>query len=181
MNQQYKVAKGVLKRPRSLTGPRKVPTAADFIGQGELIPDGMLTSDAIADLLQHGLIEKVSVVQATTPGALPPRRGKWSVDPAVLVSKTLDELVIMVLEIDPDFDVAQITDAQFAVTQLTADWHPSFRDTLTRSTDRSRPEAMRSSGTKDAGSKPLSEAAAKALASAKERAQPATEGEASQD
>ena len=55
---------------------------------------------------------------------------------------------------------------------LTQDWDPAFREEITRSTDRSRPEQLRATGAKDAGNRPMSASAEQALQRAREAAKP---------
>jgi len=174
---QYRVAKGALKIPRTPKGQeRKFVTASDFILQGSAIPEGMLSQPEIEGLLKDGRIEPLTQLEAQQAAGLPKRRGPWSVDPANLAGKSLEELVLMVLDIDEGYDVAQLENAGDAVRQLTADWDPAFRDELSRSTDKSRPERLRTSGAKDKGLTPMSEAAEAALARAKERAAGESQG-----
>lgn len=140
---QYRVARGVIRKPRDPLSARKVATAADYIGQGEAIPEGMLSEAEIANLLATGYIEPIGLI---APGVLEPtvKRGKWSVDPAALVAKSLEDMLVMVLEIDPDYDVAALETVTAAATQLTADWNPAFREAVALSNDRTRPAPLRS-------------------------------------
>ncbi len=177
MNQvQYKVARGVIRLPRDPKSTRKFRTQADFIKQGELIPEGLLGLNEIESLLSKGIIEPLSAeaLQAAA-GRIPKTRGKWGVDPVALAGKTLEDLLVMILEIDPDYDVSAFLTEADAVRHLTQDWDPAFREEVARSTDRNRPEQLRSNGVKDAGQRPMSDAAEKALARAKSRAQAQTE------
>lgn len=182
--QQYRVANGSLRKPRVKGQVPKVRRAVDYIGQGELVPDGMLTQEEIEKLLETGVIEALPT--GGPAGAAAPTyaaRGKWSVDPSALVSKTLEDLCVMILEIDPNYDVAGLDSIQ-AATILTADWHPAFRETLATSSDKSRPaplsmtskqnakgKVVEQRGAKDAGSRPMSEDASATLEALRARAQ----------
>jgi hypothetical protein len=181
VSQQFKVARGTIRRPRT---ERKagVKAASDVIGQGEIVPEGMLSPDQIAGLLEQGVIEPITT-ERETKMAESARRGKWSIDPAALAGKTLEDLIVMVVEIDPDYAIEGISSVSEAVTQLTADWHPAFREELARSSDKSRPAPLKTTtvkredgkvisveGAKDAGEPPMSDKAAAALERARERA-----------
>lgn len=171
MVQTYKVARGVIRMPRKPGNKRSFSTVSDFIRQGEVIPEGLLDEAAQRSLLADGRIELVGEVQSKQAGSLPARRGKWSVDPTALVGKDLEDLLVMVLEIDETFDVSTLPSVVEAVRQLTMDWDPAFREEITRSTDRSRPERLSTSGAKAGANPSMSDAAEQALARAKERAQ----------
>lgn len=191
MNQvQYRVARGVLRKPRkTLPNPKAVAlsNSCDYIQQGELIPEGMLDEVSIQSLLSEGRIEVLAPLAAGLAAKVPAQQGKWGVDPVALVGKNLEELLIIVMEIDENFDVSTLTTEAQAIRQLTADWNPAFREEIARTTDRSRPEQMRMESSRDgrvvkgnvhdAGNRPLSGDAEKALANAKARAQAKTEAE----
>lgn len=180
MSQQYKVARGTIRKPRQ--DGRRIRTAADFVGQGEIVPEGMLTPDQIASMLEQGLIEPIST-QREAAVAEAAKRGKWSVDPGSIAGKTLEDLMVMIVEIDPGYPVENITTISEAATQLTADWHPAFRDDLAVSSDKSRPAPLRSTqvkredgkvievrGAKDAGSPEMGARSQEALDRLRERA-----------
>ena len=179
-NASYRIARGSIKLPRDAKSGRTFTPSGDFIKQGDMIPDGLFSPDQIKALLSEGRIETMQPAEAKQAARMPKTRGKWGVDPTALVGKSLEDLLVMVLEIDPDFDVADLTSETEAVRQLTTDWDPAFREEVTRSTDRSRPEQLRLTTSKDgrevrathdADERPMSDAAQKALARAKERAQ----------
>jgi len=180
--EQFKVARGTIRRPRTERKPG-IKAASDFIGQGEIVPEGMLTPEQVASLLEQGVIEPITSVRESAIAAAA-KRGKWSVDPGSIVGKTLEDLLVMIVEIDPDYSVERISSLSDAATQLTADWHPAFREDLALASDKSRPAPLRTTsvrredgkvisveGTKDAGSPDLSANARAALERARERAQ----------
>jgi len=187
---QYKVARGVLRMPRKTptvgTPTRAFNNSADYIKQGEVVPEGMLSPEEIASLLSGGIIEELTVAPGQSAAVPVKSRGKWGVDPVTLVGKNLEELLIVVMQIDETFDVNELKTEADAVRHLTQHWDPAFREEIARSTDRSRPEQMKmksssdnrtASGVKDAGDRPLSGAAEKALANAKARAQATPEAD----
>lgn len=170
IEQMYRVAQGCVKVPRDPKSKRTFSTRADFLVQGDIVPEGVLSAEDIASLLAAGKIEPLIVQRPEEARGLPQRAGKWSVDPVALVGKSFEDLLIMVQEIDEDFDVTLLQDAGQAVRQLTQDWNPAFRDQIAKASDKSRPERLGPAGAKDLGVTPLSEAAERALAQAKSRA-----------
>lgn len=169
MKRTYRLVKGTLRVPRQ--GNRSFDTSADTIKQGDVIPAGMLSREEVDSFLESGRIEEVpqSIVDS---GQAPVRsRGVWSVDPKTLSGKSMEDLTVMVLEIDPSFDLRLLTNEQAAVAQLTKEWDPAYREDIAKSSDRSRPERLRHDGTKDKGVVPMSDSATQALESAKARAQ----------
>lgn len=179
----YRVARGVIRLPRTkgaaAKSPRLFNTSSDFIKQGGVIPDGLLDQDQIAGMLADGRIELIPQSEVATSNPRPEQRGKWSVDPSALAGKGLEELIVMVMDIDGDYDVEQLKTPADAVGLLTSQWNPAFRTDLVKSNDRSRPEALRHNGVKNAGDKPLSDASADALERAKAAAQARAAGEES--
>lgn len=176
----YRLARGTIKLPRDNKSGRTFTTSGDFIKQGEMIPEGVLSDEQIKSFLATGRIELMAPAEVKQAAGMPKTRGKWGVDPTALIGKSMEELLVMVLEIDPEFDVTVIETEVDAVRQLTSDWDPAFREEIARSTDRSRPEQMKLKvshdgnevrGARDAGSRPMSPGAERALENAKQRAQ----------
>lgn len=115
----------------------------DMIMQGELIPPGIYTDADLQSWLDEGRIEPAGVSVETAQEAAEIRASNpYRVDPATLVGKTMEDLTIMVLEIDDEFDVDSLEDEQAAVRLLTSGWEPSMRQTIAPVNDRSRPEAL---------------------------------------
>lgn len=180
-NVTYRLARGTIKLPRD--PKRTFTTSGDFIKQGDMIPSGVLSPEQVKSMLSDGRIECMQPAEAALAVREPKYRGKWGVDPTALVGKSLEDLLVMVQEIDEDFDVTTLANEVDAVRQLTMDWDPAFRETIARASDRSRPERLRHTtskteggveevrGAKDAGQRPMAPAAEEALARAKERAQ----------
>lgn len=142
----YRVARGVIRKPRSMGNTNVIATRRDFFIQNELIPDGIFGQDDIKSWLADGRIvsAQVSMEQAEEAVEAARARGKFQADPASLVGKTMEELLIMVNEIDEDYDFEAnpIEDEQAAVRLLTSDWDPRYADRIAPVSDRSRPEAL---------------------------------------
>ena len=181
MNQAtYRVVRGSIKLPRDPKATRTFTTQGDFLKQGDVIPEGVLSPEQLRSFLKDGRIEILRPAEAEAVKGRPKTRGRWSVDPSALAGKNLEDLLVMVLEIDPDFDVSEMTTEADAVRQLTENWDPAFRDTLTRATDKSRPEQLKLKttgnevrvGMRDAGERPMSDAAQRALERARAKASP---------
>ena len=66
----------------------------------------------------------------------------FAVDPSILVRKTMEDLIIMVLEIAPEYDTDTLEDEQAAVRLLTSGWDPKYTQRIAPVNDRSRPEAI---------------------------------------
>lgn len=139
----YRVIRGSIRLPRGTDGTGFLMTRKDMIMQGELVPPGMFTDADIRSWLNEGRIEVagVSIEQAEAQIELH-NSNPFRVDPSVLVGKTMEDLIIMVLEIDEEYDVDQLDDEQAAVQLLTSGWQPSMRQTVAPVSDKSRPEAL---------------------------------------
>lgn len=138
----YKVVRGSIKLPR----PRgaKFISRSQFINQGELIPDGIFSDADIQSWLQDGRIEPISDMDSPlVENARVEHRGKWTVDPSVIAGKSMETLLLMVLEIEPDYDTDSLESEGDVARLLTSDWKPSYASTVPAANDRSRPKAMR--------------------------------------
>jgi len=137
---QYEVARGSLKVPFPKGGTAISAPRGTFIGQGEVVPEGMLSEVEVQSLLEDGRITKVRTAPGTKVAA--PRkqkRGKWSVDPETLAGKNMEELTMLILGIDEDFDVGSIKSKAGAIEQLTKHWDPAFADQISKSYDTNTP------------------------------------------
>jgi len=179
----YRVIRGSIRKPRAYQKSSVVATARDFFIQGDLLPDGVFGKDDIQSWLCEGRIEsaQVSVVMAQAVAEAIRSRGKFRADPASLVGKTMEELLIMVTEIDEDYDANSLEDEKAAVRLLTSDWDPRYADRIAPVSDRSRPETLVAhdleqgkdgeSATKSSPGREMSEEASAALADARAKAQ----------
>lgn len=178
----YRVIRGSIRRPRAVGRGSIVGTAKDFFVQGDLLPDGIFPETDIKSWLAEGRIENAMVsVDAARAAAEEIRaRGKFRSDPASLVGKSLEQLRLIVLEIDADYDVSSLADQRDAVRLLTSDWDPRYADRIAPVSDRSRPEALVAhdlkqgehgeAATSSSPGREMSEKALAALASAREAA-----------
>jgi hypothetical protein len=120
-----------------------IMTRKDMVIQGELLPPGIFTDYDIKGWLREGRIELAGVTMEVAEEAERVRvASKFRCDPSILVGKSMEDLTIMVLEIDPDFNTDNLADEQAAVQLLTSDWQPSMRQTMAPVNDRSRPQAL---------------------------------------
>ena len=170
---RYYVIQGSLRKPRAHRIASGIGRAADFIRQGELVPEGIFSEGDLKLLLEQGWI---APVVATIPESEKPIEpvGPWSVDPKSLAGKTLEELLVMVTEVDPNYPVENLTNEGEAIRQLTVEWDPARAQNVPLSFDRTRPEdlaVIRENNAKPAGSREMSDEARAALERAKERAQ----------
>ena len=142
-NEAYRVIRGAIRLPRGTEGTGFMMSRKDMVMQGELLPPGIFPESDIESWLSEGRIERagVSIEQAEQAAEIR-AQNPFRVDPATLVGKTMEDLVIMVLEIDDEYDVDQLADEQAAVQLLTSGWEPSMRQTVAPVNDRSRPEAL---------------------------------------
>jgi hypothetical protein len=114
-----------------------------LIMQGELLPVGVFDSRDIRSWLDGGRIERADVtVEVAAEEQRIRAANPFRVDPSALVGKTMEDLVIMVLEIQDDYDTDSLEDEQAAVRLLTSGWTPEMRQTVAPVSDRSRPEAL---------------------------------------
>lgn len=118
-------------------------TRKDMVMQGELLPPGIVDDADIKSWLDEGRIELAGVsVEAAEEQIAIRAANKFCVDPNALVSKTMEDLVIMILEIDEEYDTDSLADEKAAVQLLTSGWEPSMRQSTAPVNDRSRPEAL---------------------------------------
>lgn len=181
---QYRIKRGAIKLPREIRDGKRVSRgASQFLHQGDILPEGMFPAQDIASFLADGRIEEIglSAAEAEQAGAAITQRSKWAVDPVSLVGKSLEELLVMVLEIDPDQPTGDLKSEQDAVRLLTSGWDPRYAQVVAQADDRTEPKPK--SLKLDQGSKPglaqpqthlaekaLSSKAQDALQRAKERA-----------
>lgn len=139
----YRVIRGSIRLPRGTKGTGFIMTRRDMIVQGELVPPGMFPDADIRSWLNEGRIEvaEVSIEQAEKQIELH-NSNPFRVDPSTLVGKTMEDLVIMILEIDEEYDTDQLADEQAAIVLLTSGWDPAMRQTVAPVSDKSRPEAL---------------------------------------
>lgn len=143
-DQTYRVIRGAVKLPRSVTQDHIANKTKDFVMQGELLPPGVFTDSDIKSWLAGGRIVVSVVSMEMAEEAAEVRAANiFHVDPSTLVQKTMEDLVIMVLEIDENYDTDLLTDEADAVRLLTSGWDPKYLQTIAPVTDRSRPEALR--------------------------------------
>lgn len=138
----YRVIRGSIKTPRTKDSP-VISGRRGLIMQGELLPVGVFPADDIRSWLDGGRIERadVSVAVATEEQRIR-AANPFRVDPSALVGKTMEDLIIMVLEIKDDYDTDVLTDERDAVRLLTSGWSPEMHQIVAPVNDRSRPEAL---------------------------------------
>ncbi len=182
----YKVLRGCIQVPRNVSKAFRM-----MVKQGEVFPASTFSSTAIEGWLAEGKIEPVypAVVKAVpfveeTGVEVAPfvdtddvevvplvNPGIWKVDPDTLIDKTMEDLLLMVLDISPDYDVASLTDMGVVVRLLTKNFNRELADTIAPVSDKSSAIAMcPEAGVVDLGSRAPSSEASSALAEAKERA-----------
>lgn len=140
----YRVVRGAIRMSRS-TSSNFTLSKVDMIMQGDILPAGF-DSACIQSWLADGRIELVgeemSLEDAEDEQKAILARNPFAVDPSVLVSKSMEDLVIMVLEIDPDYDTDKLASEQDAVRLLTSGWDPKYAQTVSPVRDRSKPQAL---------------------------------------
>lgn len=176
----YRVVRGSIRMPRS-TSKGFMLNRQDMLMQGDLLPPDVFTAADIRSWLHEGRIEEAGVsVEVTVEAERIRASNPFRVDPSTLVGKTMEDLVIMVLEIDEEFDTDTLEDEKAAVRLLTSGWDPKYVEPIAPVNDRSRPEALAlhkleqdAEGGKavKSGDSALSADAQAGLAAAKERAQ----------
>ncbi len=177
---QYRIKRGAIQLPRK-QGGKRVHSAAQFLHQGDVIPEGLFPESDLKSYLADGRIEKVGLGadEAKRLTDEITQRSKWAVDPSSLVGKSLEELLVMVLEIEPGYDSDELKSEQDAVRLLTSGWDPKYAQTIAQADDRTEVRSLKL----DQGNKPglavaqtglieqgMSHDAEAALARAKERA-----------
>lgn len=178
-NEAYRVIRGAIRLPRGKTTGFTM-SRRDMVMQGELLPPGIFPEADIKSWLSEGRIEAAGVSVEAAQAAVEARAANpFRVDPSTLVGKTMEDLLIMVLEIDPEYDADSLADEQDAVRLLTSGWEPSMRQVVAPVNDRSRPKALAldklaqdaSGSALKMGNRDLSAEAAAGLEAAKARAQ----------
>lgn len=182
----YRVIRGAIKLPRAHTQDFIANVRKDFVMQGELLPVDVYPEDDIQSWLAGGRIVAagVSVAQAVEAAEIR-ASNPFKVDPSTLVGKTMEDLTIMVLEIEPDYDTDALADEQDAVRLLTSGWDPKYIQKIAPVSDRSRPEALVANKLEQteketatsSGSTDMSAAAQAGLDAARAKAQAPTETE----
>lgn len=181
----YRVVRGSVRLPRGAQGTGFTMTRKDMVIQGELLPPGIFPETDIRSWLDEGRIELSGITVEVAKEAIAAQAANpFQVDPSTLVGKTMEELLIMVLEIAPDYDADELESEAAVVQLLTSGWQPHMRQTIAPVNDRSRPKALAldklSQGLGGSsvrmGNRDLSQEAQAGLEAAKARAQ-ATETE----
>jgi hypothetical protein len=140
--QSYRIVRGSIRIPRSKM-ESNAAGANGLLPQGDLLPRGMFDDRDILSWLREGRIERADVTEAQIEESERVRTANpFRVDPVTLVGKTMEDLVIMILEIDPGFDTDTLEAEQDAVRLLTSGWDPKYAQTIAPVNDRSRPVAL---------------------------------------
>ncbi len=133
------VKRGTLMLPRVKRG---LPSVA--LRPGDALPAGALADAEVARLVTQGILGPRAARAAELPAEhLPPTRGRWVHDPATLIGKTVEELMVLVVQTDPDHPVlAQGIDVDEGalIRALTADYDPLFAAGAPRADDSTRIE-----------------------------------------
>ena len=138
----YRIIRGSIRTPRTKDGPI-LTGRKGLIMQGELLPEGLFGEDDIQSWLNEGRIERSGLsVEQAEEAARVIAANPFRADPSTLVGKTMEDLIIMVLEIQDDYDTDLLEDEQAAVRLLTSGWSPEMRQTIAPVNDRSRPLAL---------------------------------------
>lgn len=172
---EYVVARGSIKLPSKLPegAKRTAVPRPKFVMQDQIIPEGTISEDEIEALLADGRIVPLRQGSAKAQQNAAARRqkgGKWAVDPATLKGKDSEELGMLILGIDPDFDLSKTKTEKEMVAQLTMDWDPTFQDPIARGFDTNTP-GLTSEGVKSGEVGHLSEKAQSNLDRAKAKAE----------
>lgn len=169
--QSYRVVRGSLQIPRKGSA-RQFVNRSDFIMQGEIVPAGLFCEADLAGWLADGRICLVIEDQdGTEAREKNRRRGKWMVDPASLYGKTMEDLLLLVIDIDPEYDTDNLNDESDVVRLLTKDWDPVFAESVACAADRNSIVALKHDGVRDAGERAMSAQAQAMLERAKHQAQ----------
>ena len=172
----YRVIRGSIRLPRGTEGTGFVMTRKDMIMQGELVPPGIFPTTDIKSWLAEGRIEPAGVSVETAEELVQLHQSNpFRVDPSALVGKTMEDLIILVLEIDEDYDVDLLADEAAAVQLLTSGWTPEMQQTITPANDRSKPASLDTENLSGSdistGNRDMSAEAAAGLAAARAKAQ----------
>lgn len=170
----YAVAQGCIRIPSSITG-RKDNTFArsgDFLMPGDAIPEGMISDRELRGMVASGTVREIATPDAARAAQKNAQKhlSKWNVDPATLGNYTLEDMMVMVQEIDPQYPLDGLTD-QAARDLLTKDFDPDLRHRPDPVVARDAVSRLTAKGANDSGSRPLSEVAQENLAELQSRAQ----------
>lgn len=171
----FQVARGVIRIPASITGRKAHGFAkkGEFLRPGDAIPEGMLSDRELRSLLASGIVKEIDTPRRAQAAQEAARRhmSRWSVDPATLGRKSLEDLLVMIQEIDPEYPLDQVQDEDAARRLLSKDFDPDFREDPADVLARDPVSRLTASGVKDSGKGPLSQKAASALAELQARAE----------
>lgn len=135
------VKRGTLMLPRKNPGSR----ARVALRQGDTFPAGALSDLEVQALVASGVLGVPAAAPAELPQqGLPPRMGKWCHSPSELAGLSLEALLVLVAQTDPDHAALSgaATEAEL-VRILTADYDPLFESRAPRAADDTRPEIPR--------------------------------------
>ncbi len=143
LNQTYRVIRGSIRLPRKSTESYAAKTSMDFVLQGDLLPKGVADEADIRSWLAEGriAIAEISDEQEKEERGIVPDN-PFKADPSTLAGKTIEDLTIMILEIDDEYDVESLEGEADMVRLLTSGWDPKYAQTIAPVNDRSRPEAL---------------------------------------
>lgn len=143
LNQTYRVIRGAIRLPRQSTGTYVAKSSTDFLVQGDLLPKGVFNETDILSWLGGGRIAlaEISEVQEKEERAIV-SDNPFKADPSTLVGKSVEDLTIMILEIDDEYDIDSLDGEIEMVRLLTSGWDPKYIQTIAPVNDRSRPEAL---------------------------------------
>lgn len=167
----YEVVRGSIKVPY-VAEPgeksRRMNTSPRYLRPGEMLPEGMFTEEDIESLEKSGIIKASAQSKSSPRPRRLQRRGKWSVNPDTLAGKDQEALLLMVLEIDPEFDTDKLKTKEQTIAQLTKDFDMEFDVPVATATDKTRPgfrgtEHAPENGVKDLGDTPMTPKAREAL------------------
>lgn len=113
---------------------------ASRIHAGRPIPDGLLDQATTRRLIGEGLLVPLPQELADSVPAPAAYKGPWSLKLELLRGKSHEDLLELVLGIDPNFDISTLPDVASCLAQLTKDYAPEFSETVQPVVDSKRPK-----------------------------------------
>lgn len=178
----YEVIRSAIKVPAKRTADGKVVTTkfvgSKYLQPGQLVQPGTFSDEELQSLEDQNFIRRTErIVSKTESARRKQKKGKWSINPDTLAGKDQEELLLIVLEVDPEFDTDTLKTKQQTIAQLTKDFDTEFDLGIATATDKTMPgfdgrEHRPENGVTDLGSPPMSDKAKEALERARSKASP---------
>ena len=163
----YQVAIGSIQIPST----KRASFTGHFLRPGDAIPEDMISDKELASLLSAGIICVIPDGEEDLAEQVASKHlaSQWVLSPEQLVSKGLEDLLCMIVEIDPLYDIGDM-DEESARALLSRDHEPEFDSDPAKAIDLNPVARMGAEGVAGSGNIAMSESAQGSLQMLQERA-----------